>query len=119
MESSLAVDGLAYLSLYVDDLAASRRFYVHLLGLPIVDEGDWGLVLRAGTVDLFLDVRRDILPQHVELTFDVRQVDAAIAALRRAGVTVLEEPTDREWGDRDGAVVDPDGNLVYLRARVE
>jgi catechol 2,3-dioxygenase-like lactoylglutathione lyase family enzyme len=54
---SLRVERLAYLTLFVDDLAASRRFYAELLGPPISNEGDWGLVLQAGGVELFLHPR--------------------------------------------------------------
>lgn len=50
------------------------------------------------------------------MTFNVANVDTAIAELAAAGVRVVEQPTDRDWGDRDGAVEDPDGNVVYLRS---
>jgi uncharacterized glyoxalase superfamily protein PhnB len=33
------------------------------------------------------------------------------------GIRVLDEVADRGWGDRDGAVADPDGNTIYLRSR--
>jgi lactoylglutathione lyase len=113
----LRVRGLAYVSLYADDLQASRRFYGDLLGLPVVDEGDWGLVLRAGPVDVFVHSRGDAPTQHVEMTFDVRDVDAAIDTLRAAGVPVVDEPADREWSDRDGAVADPDGKSSTFERR--
>ena len=110
------VKGLAYLSMYVDDISASRRFYSDLLGLKVVEEGDWGIVVRKGGVSLFLHARQGQPRQHVELTFDVDDVDAAVGALRRQGIRVVDEPSVREWGDRDGAVADPDGNVVYLRS---
>jgi catechol 2,3-dioxygenase-like lactoylglutathione lyase family enzyme len=117
-DGSGRVERLAYLTLYVDDLAASRRFYAELLGLPVSNERDWGLVLRAGDVELFLHPRGDSPSrQHLEMTFDVADVDAAIERLRRLGVPVPEEPADREWGDRDAAVTDPDSNTIYLRTR--
>lgn len=96
---TLRVERLAYLTLSVDDLAASRRFYAELLGLPISNEGDWGLVLEAGGVELFLHPRGDSpWSQQLEMTFDVADVDAAIERLRRLGVPVVEEPANREWG---------------------
>jgi catechol 2,3-dioxygenase-like lactoylglutathione lyase family enzyme len=109
------VKGLAYLSMYAGDLSASRRFYTELLGLDVVDEGDWGVVVRKGDVGLFLHARQGQPVQHIELTFDVDDADAAVEALRRQDIPVLDEPSDRAWGDRDGAVADPDGNVVYLR----
>jgi catechol 2,3-dioxygenase-like lactoylglutathione lyase family enzyme len=116
---AVGIGGVAYVSLYVDDVAVTRRFYADVLGLAVVEQGDWGLVLRAGSIDLFVHPRGDHARQHVEITFDVDDADAAIHALGRAGVRVVDEPADREWGDRDGAVEDPDGNTVYLRTGSE
>jgi catechol 2,3-dioxygenase-like lactoylglutathione lyase family enzyme len=109
------VTRLAYLSIYVSDLSISRRFYAELLGLEVVEEDDWGVVVRKGDVGLFLHARQGQPAQHLELTFDVDDADCAIDILRRHDVPVVDEPSDREWGDRDGAVADPDGNVVYLR----
>jgi catechol 2,3-dioxygenase-like lactoylglutathione lyase family enzyme len=110
------VTSLAYVSMYVNDLSASRRFFAELLGLDVVEEDDWGIIVRKGEVGLVLHERKGRPVQHLELTFDVDDVDGAIEALRRRNVSVLDEPSDRAWGDRDGAVADPDGNVVYLRS---
>ena len=108
---------LAYVSIYVNDLSHSVGFYGDLLGLPIVTDEAWGVVLAAGDVQLFLHPRDgDESQQRLEMTFDVEDVDQAIADLKARGVPVVEEATNRAWGDRDGAVKDPDGNLIYLRS---
>jgi lactoylglutathione lyase len=44
--------------------------------------------------------------------------DAAIERLRAAGVEIVEEPTDRPWGERVARVRDPDGNEVIVGARL-
>lgn len=116
-DAPVKVNGLTYLSMYVGDVSASRRFYAELLGLQIAEEGEWGVVVRAGDVSLFLHAREEQPRQHVEMTFDVDDADAAIEALRGHDVPVIDEPSIRAWGDRDGAVADPDGNVVYLRTR--
>ena len=110
---------LAYLSIYVSDLDNSRRFYCDLLGLPILRQEAWGAVVQAGEVELFLHPLDHVAEpdQRLELTFDVDDADEAVADLRAHGMRVIEEVADRDWGDRDGAVVDPDGNVVYLRSR--
>lgn len=109
---------LAYLSIYANDLRRARDFYASLLGLPVVTDEAWGVVLDAGGAQIFLHPREDgDEPQlTLEMAFDVDNVDAAIAELRARGVPVLEEASDRDWGDRDGAVQDPDGNVIYLRS---
>ena len=107
---------LAYLSLYVADVQASRRFYEERLGLSVIASHDWGVVVDAGSVRLMLQPRDSSRPaQHVEMTFDVDDADMVVSGLEEAGVAVIERVTDRSWGDRDGAVSDPDGNVVYLR----
>jgi uncharacterized glyoxalase superfamily protein PhnB len=45
-------------------------------------------------------------------------VDAEIESLRAAGVEVVREPEDQEWGERMATVVDPDGNEIYIGQRV-
>ena len=43
-------------------------------------------------------------------------LDATFARVAAApGVEVLEEPADRFWGARDGAVRDPAGNLIRIQ----
>jgi catechol 2,3-dioxygenase-like lactoylglutathione lyase family enzyme len=116
-EEGVIARRLAYLSIYVSSLRDSRGFYGDLLGLPIVTDEAWGVVLDAGGVQLFLHPRSGDEPhQRVEMTFDVDDVDSAIADLKARGVPEVEEASDREWGDRDGAVLDPDGNVIYMRS---
>jgi lactoylglutathione lyase len=116
-QSERPVTHLAYLSLYVNDLSASRQFYGDYLGLRLVKDEQWGVILALGDASLVLHPRDAGDVQHVELTFDVEDADTTMAALRERGVRVLDEVADREWGDRDGAVADPDGNTVYLRSQ--
>jgi uncharacterized glyoxalase superfamily protein PhnB len=42
-----------------------------------------------------------------------------IDAWREAGVEVVREPEDQEWGERMASVLDPEGNDVYLGQRLE
>lgn len=108
---------LAYLSIYVRSLPDARRFYADLLGLPVVSDEEWGCVLDAHGIQLFLHPSDGDEHQRLELTFDVDDADAAVTDLTSRGVRLSEPVTDRAWGDRDGAVLDPDDNVVYLRSR--
>jgi catechol 2,3-dioxygenase-like lactoylglutathione lyase family enzyme len=114
--------------LNVSDIERSRRFYGGLLGLPEVVQPDdhtsvYGL---GGDVSLVIHGHGEYagaaVPPGIEdpgatiLFLTVVDVDAAVEALRAAGVTVRSEPTDQPWGARDAAVLDPDGYEVHLTA---
>ena len=44
----------------------------------------------------------------------VKDVDAHFEAARRAGATILREPTDEPYGQREYAVRDPDGHSWFV-----
>jgi catechol 2,3-dioxygenase-like lactoylglutathione lyase family enzyme len=46
--------------------------------------------------------------------FHAENLDAAFEKLRAAGAEIVQEPADRPWGARDGAVRDPSGNLIRI-----
>jgi lactoylglutathione lyase len=114
---------------YVDDAQRSAAFYERLgfvrhFELPPGDPGYIGL--RRGEAELSVVLRS--WPQQTlgveigggprfELYAYVDDVDATLAALRDAGVSVLREPEDMPWGERIGYVADPDGNPVALAAQ--
>jgi catechol 2,3-dioxygenase-like lactoylglutathione lyase family enzyme len=68
------------------------------------------LQIGAGRLGLLADQNR---PFHIE--FEVPDLDVAAAQLRDLGVTV-DGPTQRQWGERDILVQDPDGNLLEFGA---
>jgi lactoylglutathione lyase len=45
------------------------------------------------------------------------ELDAEVDALREAGVEVVREPQDMEWGERMATICDPDGNEIHLGQR--
>ncbi|MDQ3640891.1 MAG: VOC family protein [Actinomycetota bacterium] len=48
----------------------------------------------------------------------VDDVDTALATLTAHGAPVVAAPTNQPWGERVAQTRDPDGNLVYLGARL-
>jgi predicted enzyme related to lactoylglutathione lyase len=97
---------------------ALRAWYAEHLGLELQEFG--GAVLTsgggetliwavfAGDTDYF--GRRD---QQVMVNYRVRDLDAMLAQLRAAGVTVEEHVEEQEYG-RFGWATDPDGNRFEL-----
>jgi lactoylglutathione lyase len=116
---------------YVADAERSAAFYERLgfvRHFQLPPDGEPGYIgLRRGEAEL--SVVLSSWPQQqlgvqiggggprFELFVYVDDVDASVAALRDAGVTVLLGPEDMPWGERVGCVADPDGNPVSLAAQ--
>lgn len=118
------VSWLGYVVLHCRNLQAARRFYHHVMGLPIACEragwiqfqvGDTGLVLRP--LDEKLSDGRAGRPA-VQLGIRVRydQIHACYEELKARGVEVLEPPSDQGWGHRTLFFADPEGNLLEMYA---
>jgi lactoylglutathione lyase len=105
------------------DIGAALFFYRDLLGATVnyefaAPDGEPGYVgLQLG--DAHLGIGRDpaatAAPSpRFSLWVYADDCDAAVARLRTAGVTVVEEPADQPWGERVARVLDPDGNNVLV-----
>lgn len=116
--------GIAAITLFAEDLAATRRFYEHVFGLPLTYEDENSAVFTFGpTLINLLDAREApelIEPASVahagsgarmQLTIAVDDVDALCEELRRRGVSLLNGPMDRPWGVRTAAFSDPAGHI--------
>lgn len=112
------------MTLFVQDLAASKDFYGRAFGLPIVFEDADSVVYRFG--DAFVNLLHvSATPELIEpalaapagagasavFTITVDDVDATCAALIANGVTILNGPVDRPWGPRTVSVADPSGHI--------
>ena len=115
---------LAAITLFVEDLEATKRFYGEVFGLPIHYEDDNSAVFMFGaTMVNLLNVTEApelIQPANVaapdagsrfQFTLAVDDVDAMCAELRRRGVTLLNGPIDRPWGIRTASFKDPAGRI--------
>ncbi|MEA2661373.1 MAG: hypothetical protein QOH08_945 [Chloroflexota bacterium] len=113
------------------DLAASIRFY-RLLGVAFPDaDGDHVEATLPSGVRLMLDDRKLIASldpgwtepkgRRMVLAFlcaSPAEVDALHAKITAAGNPSKTAPWDAFWGQRYAQVVDPDGNVVDLFARL-
>ena len=114
---------LSTITLFVEDLAATRQFYGDVFGVPVVFEDDVSAVFGFGNVQVNL-LQASEAPELVDpatpggpgagprslLTVDVDDVDAVCARLRGRGVELLNGPVDRPWGVRTAAFRDPAGH---------
>lgn len=61
----------------------------------------------------------DFTPMPAMLYLYVEDVDAAYKRALEAGAAAVMEPADQFYGDRNGGVKDPSGNLWWLATRKE
>jgi catechol 2,3-dioxygenase-like lactoylglutathione lyase family enzyme len=116
--------GISALTLFVEDLDTTERFYREVFGLPVIFEDDNSAVFGFG--DTLINLLRTteahelIEPARVaapdagsrfQLTLAVDDVDAMCEELAARGVTLLNGPMDRPWGIRTASFRDPGGHI--------
>jgi catechol 2,3-dioxygenase-like lactoylglutathione lyase family enzyme len=105
-----------HLALPVTDWTASRDWYVNILGLSVefeVAERKTVAVRDEFDFTIFLNQAAAPGASGVALWFQVKDVDAAAAALERKGARFNHMPAKMFWG-YGAELVDPDGYLVRL-----
>jgi catechol 2,3-dioxygenase-like lactoylglutathione lyase family enzyme len=112
------------ITLFTEDLAASKAFYADVFGLPVHWEDANSAVFDFdGTVINLLKISEApglIAPAAVagpttgarmQFTIGVEDVDAVCAELASRGVTLLNGPVNRPWGIRTASFTDPSGHI--------
>jgi catechol 2,3-dioxygenase-like lactoylglutathione lyase family enzyme len=105
------------------DLAASIRFYTALPGFTLAFRyEDFYAGIRAGSQVFHLKqvdrkdpsievVARD---DHFHLYFETADIMAAAEAVRRAGVPLVKDVHQTEWGTREFVLRDDQGHTLYF-----
>ena len=115
---------ISAITLFVEDLEATRRFYREVFGLPVLFEDDDSTVFDFGNtiVNLLKAAAAGELVEpaavgareagaRFQLTIEVDDVDATCAELAGRGVELLNGPVDRPWGVRTASFRDPGGHI--------
>jgi predicted enzyme related to lactoylglutathione lyase len=123
MEPNEKVTGIGGVFFKSRDPKELKRWYAEQLGVPLEHDNiafTWTDPLHpAGegmtVLGMFAAESRYFEPSKSPfmLNFRVRDLDAMLAQLRAAGVTVDDKVDDSEYG-RFGWILDPDGNRVEL-----
>ena len=116
--------GISAITLFVEDLPATKRFYQEVFGLPVHYEDDASAVFNFGNTLINLlksTAARELIEpatvaspeagSRLQFTIDVDNVDAMCAELKRRGVELLNGPMDRPWGIRTASFRDPGGHI--------
>ena len=114
-------------TLFVDDLAQSTRFYRDVFEMPVLNEDATSCAFRFPGVVINLltvgsapeliepaPVGQRGTPARMMLTLEVDDVDAVCERLRAGGVEFLNGPMDRPWGPRTATFADPSGHCWEL-----
>ena len=115
---------IAAITLFVEDLAETKRFYSDVFQLPVSFEDDDSAVFKFGEtlVNLLQSTEAHALvaPATVatadagvrfQFTLGVDDVDAVCEELKARGVELLNGPMDRPWGIRTASFRDPGGHI--------
>jgi catechol 2,3-dioxygenase-like lactoylglutathione lyase family enzyme len=116
--------GIEAVTLFVEDLEATKRFYETVFGLPIHFEDGNSAVFKFGSTLINLlkitEAEELIEPATVGardagsrfvFTVGVDDVDAMCVELKARGVELLNGPMDRPWGIRTASFKDPGGYI--------
>ena len=121
---------ISAISLFVDDVAASKKFYANLFGVTPINEDEVSVAFRFGETVINLLHRGSageiVAPDRVgtrgdgsqfQLTVWLDDVAAITAELRRRGIA-FNGPIDRAWGLRTINFVDPSGHSWEVAQRI-
>jgi catechol 2,3-dioxygenase-like lactoylglutathione lyase family enzyme len=116
--------GIAAITLFVEDLEETKKFYGEVFGLPVMYEDDNSAVFKfentlinllKTTAAVQLIEPALVAPSdagaRVQFTLEVEDVDAMCAELANRGVELLNGPMDRPWGIRTASFRDPGGHI--------
>ncbi|XWW92388.1 hypothetical protein V2A60_000311 [Cordyceps javanica] len=115
---------VAAISLFTEDLAASKDFYTRVFGAAVLFEDAESCAVRFNNVILNLLLvgaaaelvggARFVAPpgagSRCQLSVWVADVDAEVARLRDRGVAILLGPETKPWGKRVASFQDPAGH---------
>ena len=101
---------------HVTDLDAAHGFYGGVLGLELKGQESDYYSYRCSGVEIGLEL--GAVPRverwATEVYFQVDNVDEWAEKLTRSGIEIIKPLTDEDWGGRDIAIADPDGNIIHL-----
>jgi catechol 2,3-dioxygenase-like lactoylglutathione lyase family enzyme len=123
--------GIVAITLFVEDLAAARRFYNDVFRLRVLFEDDNSTVFKFDDTLINLlkasEAPALVAPATVatldagvrfQFTLGVEDVDAMVDELKNRGVELLNGPMDRPWGIRTASFRDPGGHIWEVATRI-
>jgi catechol 2,3-dioxygenase-like lactoylglutathione lyase family enzyme len=117
------------ITVFAENLAATRQFYQDVFELPVHFEDDVSAVFDFGNIIVNLldagegpgligpaEVASPESGARMQLTIPVDDVDVVCARLAEKGIPLLNGPMDRPWGIRTATFRDPAGTVWEIAA---
>jgi predicted enzyme related to lactoylglutathione lyase len=107
-----------------DRLEESRKFYTDFLGFQVAMDMGWIVTLASpdnltAQISLLQAQAGTPLPQHLSLSIEVADVDAAHARAVSKGVPIVYPLTTEPWGVRRFHVTDPNGVVINVMSHAK
>jgi len=96
----------------VSNVGTAKAIYSALLGVDPYVDSEYYIGFKAGDGEIGLDPNGSVGPLAY---WDVEDLDGTIAALKVAGATVTQEPSEVTAGLTIAVLADADGNPIGLR----
>ena len=123
---------ISAITLFVEDVAASKAFYQNVFDLAPFEDGETGVGFRLKDIFFFLTLSANAPemiaplsagaagngPRHVFAVI-VDDVDAVAIELNEKGVSLINGPDDRTWGMRTMNFADPDGYVWEIAQEIQ
>ena len=122
----------AYPVVFVNDLATTTDFYTRTLGLEVLFESDFFVLLALpgeehGAIAFVLEEHPTSPPSGPAvtpgsssfLTLQVADAAGAFEQLRRSGVAIEYQLRDEPWGQRRFGLLDPNGLYIDVVEQIE
>jgi catechol 2,3-dioxygenase-like lactoylglutathione lyase family enzyme len=127
-----SLKNIGVITLFTEDLDASKAFYQAVFDVPVIFEDDNSAVVRFDNLIVNLlktTAAHDLLAPaepagpragvRFQFTVGVDDVDATCAELAGQGVALLNGPMDRPWGVRTASFTDPGGHIWEIAQDLE
>jgi catechol 2,3-dioxygenase-like lactoylglutathione lyase family enzyme len=103
--------------LSVSNLDTAIEAYVRVTGMEVVMNHGWVAILASPenpSAQLGLIAKDRTGPVNMDASIEVDDVDAAYEAARAAGMEIIYERHEEEWGVRRFFLRDRDGNVINM-----
>lgn len=114
------IEKINHVGLPTSDRAASIGFFRDVLGLEVIPhqiDGNslvWTRALDGGMVHLIEPPPTERGDARTHVALQVDDIDAALEAIKSAGIEITSGPGERHNGQRFFFVNDPDGNRIEI-----